>query len=267
MRRFRLLPLFALLAAWSVRSTQADEPVELPHLLPEAATAGQPAAEILEIFHKYLHELDEIERQAATAKAAACQKLLERLRASQTGTDKTPGLIGTGTVAEEPAGVAFHYQHGRLFPAELIRGRFHGDYPLPAVRITLAGYVDVPRDMTVKIWHAAGGVNEDWGELYLGERKLGQVGDDMAKAAIYVTKLPQGRHPLRWVLSGGLFQHSLLRIEDAQTGELLEVHHNAAQRRSTGADQARHTIVADVDPSTWPKMADPHEWSWQPLSE
>jgi hypothetical protein len=45
-----------------------------------------------------------------------------------------------------------------LLAAEQIRSRFHSaEPPFPDVRIELVGYINVPRDKTVKIWHAAGG--------------------------------------------------------------------------------------------------------------
>ena len=143
-------------------------------------------------------------------------------------TRKEPGLIGGSTIDGEKAGIVYRYHHGRLLAADDIRSRFHaGEQPFPDVRIELAGYVDVPRDMTVKIWHAAGGVSNDHGELKIDDRLLGTVGDDLAKNVIYVVKLPQGTHRVRWVLTGGVFQNNLLKFEDPQSGALLEVFHEA----------------------------------------
>jgi hypothetical protein len=217
---------------------------------------------------KYLKEIQDIERRATEAKAEAQERLLEKLGgdSSAKAGQLQPGLIGTAAVDGERTGIAYHYQHGRVFPPELIRGRFHkGHGPLPSVVITLVGYVEVPRDMTVQIWHAAGGVNVDHGELHVSGRVLGKVGDDMAKSVIYVVKLRKGRHSIRWILSGGTFQHNFLKFEDPQTGEVLHVYHDSAQRHDTGTDRATELVEANTAPSEWPKTSDKREWHLEPL--
>jgi len=174
--------------------------------------------------------------------------------------ERISGLIGTAQKNGEATGVAYHYPHGKVFPAGLIRGRFHDDEKdLPNVRIELVGYVEVPREMAVDIFHAAGGVNGDHGTLHLDGRQLGQVGDDTVKNVIYRRTLPQGIHEVRWVLTGGLFQANLLKFQDAEGGKLLTVFHTPAQREETGAAKAAEIVDAQGDVEGWP-----HPWTRLP---
>jgi len=158
-------------------------------LLPAAAEEQQAgrAGGSVDATLRYLREIEEIEKQAAQAKAASRARLLdvlgqERSALRPESRDTTPGLIGAALVAGEPSGIAFHYEHGQLLARELIWERFHkeseGRVHRPSISIALLGYVEVPHEMTVKVQHAAGGVNEDHGTLFVGERQLGQVGDD-----------------------------------------------------------------------------------------
>jgi hypothetical protein len=224
---------------------------------------------------QYLAEVEEIEKRATQAKAEARAKLLDALgqEHSQPGKEAreaTPGLIGTATIEGEPSGIAFHYEHGKLFPRELLWERFHktseGRTEFPNVSITLLGQVEIPREMTVKVSQAAGGVNLDHGTLFVGDRQLGQVGDDTAKAEVYLLTLPAGVHPVRWVLTGGTFQNSLLRFEDPATGELLRVFYDGQQHRQSGAAEAREHVEATADPSEWLKALGPASWRWVPLA-
>ncbi len=218
----------------------------------------------------YFREVDEIDERAARERASARARLLAALSDDSLTLAKqvTPGLIGGSTVNGEKAGIVYLYHHGRLLAADEIRSRFHGaDAPFPDVRIEMAGYVQIPRDMTVKIWHAAGGVNNDHGELSIDDRLLGTVGDDLVKNVIYVVKLPHGAHRVRWVLTGGLFQNNMLKFEDPQTGELLEVFHDSGQRSATGADSAREIVEVDRDPAEWSIAIDPTAWRWEGVGE
>jgi hypothetical protein len=223
---------------------------------------------------QYLQEIDEIDKRAAEAKAQAREKLLRafgKLPADAAPkAEITPGLIGAATVNGEPSGIAFYYEHGKLFPRELIWERFHGKSgpdPQTSVTITLLGQVEVPREMTVKVSQAAGGVNGDHGTLFIGDRQLGQVGDDTAKAEVYVLTLPAGVHPVRWVLTGGTFQNNLLKFEDPNSGELLRVFYDDAQRRLSGAADAREGVEAAADPTEWLKVMGPAHWRWVPLGK
>ena len=223
----------------------------------------------------YLKRIDEIEQRAAQEKAAARAKLIAAL-GQQAGDFRSSlqqpaaGLIGAALVAGEPSGIAYHYEHGKMFPRELIWERFHkttdGRLEPLDLSIALVGYVEVPQAMTVKISQAAGGVNGDHGTLFVGERQLGQVGDDLAKAEIYVLTLPAGVHAVRWVLTAGTFQNSLLKFEDPRTGELLRVFHDDAQRRQTGAAEAREGVEIAADPSEWLQSLGQSHWRWVPLA-
>lgn len=172
------------------------------------------------------------------------------------------GLIGTAQKDGEPTGIAYHYPHGKVFPPALIRDQFHdGELNRPSVRIELLGYVEVPEETTVDIYHAAGGVNLDHGTLLLDGRQLGQVGDDTVKSVIYTISLPKGLHEVRWVLTGGTFQANLLKMQDAKSGKLLPLFHTPKQRDESGASQAVKTIDAQGDVEGWPPATDPKAWT------
>ena len=87
---------------------------------------------------------------------------------------RTPGLIGLAHKNGDPTQIAYHYPHGKVFPADLIRSRFHdGETEWPPVEIALVGYVEVPHEMAVDVYHAAGGVNGDHGTLWVDGRERG----------------------------------------------------------------------------------------------
>ena len=173
---------------------------------------------------------------------------------------RTPGLIGLAQKNGEPTQIAYHYPHGKVFPADLIRSRFHdGDPPFPSVEISLVGYVEVPQEMAVDIYHTAGGVNRDHGTLFRDGRRIGQVGDDTAKSVVYKITLPRGTHLIKWVLTGGTFQTNLLKFQAVKTGDLLSVYHTAKQRDETGATKAAKIIDAQGTVEGWPRV-DPKAW-------
>jgi hypothetical protein len=175
---------------------------------------------------------------------------------------RVAGLIGTAQKNGEPTGIAYHYPHGKIFPPALIRDQFHdGELNRPSVRIELIGYVDVPEETKLDIYHAAGGVNLDHGTLFIDGRQLGQVGDDTAKSVIYTLTLPKGTHEVRWVLTGGTFQANLLKIQNAKSGELLTLFHTQKQRDETGASKAVKTIDAQGEVEGWPPGFDPKAWT------
>lgn len=166
---------------------------------------------------------------------------------------RVSGLIGTAQKNGEPTGIAYQYPHGKVFPPDLIRGQFHdGEQKFPSVQIELVGYVDVPEDTTIDVYHAAGGVNGDHGTLYVDERKIGQVGDDTVKFVIYTLTLSKGTHHVRWLLTGGTFQANLLKMQNSKTGELLTLFHTAKQSDQTGARKAVKTIDAQGELEGWP---------------
>jgi hypothetical protein len=181
--------------------------------------------------------------------------------------ERRPGLIGLAHKDGDATGIAYRYPHGEIFPADLIRSKFHdGEMPRPSVEIALVGYVHVPREMKVEIYHAAGGVNLDHGTLFLDGRKIGQVGDDTAKSVVYTLTLSKGEHEIRWVLTGGTFQTNLLKLQDAATAELLPVYHTDKQCDETGAAKAAVTIDAKGDVEGWPSV-DPKKWLRIPIEK
>lgn len=186
--------------------------------------------------------------------------------ASSAVEERTPGLIGLAYKNGDPTRIAYHYPHGKVFPADLIRSRFHdGETEWPPVEISLVGYVEIPHEMAVDVYHAAGGVNRDHGTLFLDGHQIGQVGDDTAKSVVYTLTLPQGTHEIRWVLTGGTFQTNLLKFQAAKTGELLSVYHTAKQRDETGAAKAAETVDAQGMVEGWPPV-DPKAWIRVPIA-
>ena len=173
--------------------------------------------------------------------------------------ERQEGLIGLAELNGEATQIAYHYPHGEVFPPELIRSKFHdGETQRPSVQIDLVGYVDVPAETRVDIYHAAGGVNRDNGTLYLDGRLIGQVGDDTVKVVIYSLTLPKGTHEVRWELTGGTFQPNILKFQNVETGELLPMFHTARQSEETGAAKARTLIEAKGKVAGWP----PAEGEW-----
>lgn len=240
-------------------SRSSAEDGELPFVGREDSIAHQ-------LVKQYLKEIEEIDQRATQAKAEAGTRLLNKLGEQDRprSNDKFPGLIGTAVVDDKPTSIAYHYHPGKVFPPELIRDRFHHvGKPQPSVTITLVGSVELPQDMTVKVWHAAGGVNQDWGELYVGDRLLGRVGDDLAKKVIYVVKLPKGKHAIRWVLRGGTFQHNFLKFEDPQTGALLRVCFDVTQYVDSCAATSTELVEAAMNPGDWPPAVNNQEWHWE----
>jgi hypothetical protein len=166
---------------------------------------------------------------------------------------RTDGLIGTAQKNGAATGIAYHYPHGKVFPPALIRDRFHdGEQELPSVQIDLVGYVELAEETLLEIHHAAGGVNRDHGTLYIDDRQIGQVGDDLAKNVVYTLTLPKGTHKVRWVLTGGTFQPNLLRFQKGKSGELLTLFHTQRQLEETGAAKAVKTIEAQGEVEGWP---------------
>lgn len=143
---------------------------------------------------------------------------------------KERGLLGRMTIRTEKRSLfgiritvddsryLFHYQHGLIFS--------QGDLPKDLIGdnrfvVKLEGYLKVPRDMVVIIYHAGGGVSHDINRLYVNGRELGSVGDDRKKHATYEVPLAEGYHPIRWELTGGTFRSNLLAFIDPDEGKLL----------------------------------------------
>jgi hypothetical protein len=207
-------------------------------------------------------------QEKAVARRAGQPASVNSPLAKAGATNPYAGLVGGTLVNGKKSGVAFHYLHGKVFPPEMIRDRFHDPgTPLPAVSITLVGYVNVPSNMTVKIWHAGGGVNGDWNALYVDNRLLGKVGDDLKKNMIYVTQLKKGVYQVRWVLNGGTFQHNLLKFEDPESGKLLTLFHTGLQRTGTGASTADELVEAASDKTGWPLATSPKGWTLETIPQ
>lgn len=254
--------LTGLLVLWLGSGLLAAE--ELP-LQPEDSpdvirlTESTPDSAEQQAQEEARRKLAEIEARAAEEKQQVERQLqarLEQLRALRT---PQAGLIGRTLVEGKDAKICWLYEHGKILPAEPIRGEFHDGDLMPQVKITFEGQVQLPAEMVVKIWHGAGGVNGDHGTLYLDDRLLGVVGDDTVKNMIYLVKLTSGTHTVRWELTGGYYRENLLKLENPQTGELLPLTHPATQTPQPG----ERLIKACAPWESWPTATAPGLWRWE----
>jgi len=284
--RFGLTPrcwLLLSLISWSAttltfgqESSSSDEPPLSPEtVLPDLLHRDNLSADIRLALQNYLREIEDIETELQQKKAQATERFLRAIQqlapegTSGAGQKLESGLIGQAVVQGDPSGVVYHYHPGKLFPHSKIRKILRPDNPdveSPHVTITLTGYIVLREKTAVKIYHAAGGVNGDHGDLVIGNRRLGVVGDDTAKAVIYETELPAGKHAITWKLTGGLFQNNLLQIKDAKTDKAIAVGFDALQKGKAVLPVYRQLVVVDHDPLTWSKASDPSEWTHLPLN-
>ena len=152
------------------------------------------------------------------------------LRAIPEGTVES-GLLGRATGDSKDMGVIFHYPHGRFFHRDQVPQKV---YDHNRFQILLEGFVEVPRDMTIKVWLAGGGVSHDVNWLYVDGEEIGSTGDDRGKNYTYELPLLRGRHQVKWRLTGGTFTNNILVFLDLQSGQLLPLKNRgtASVRRS-----------------------------------
>lgn len=144
------------------------------------------------------------------------------------------GLIGRVVVDGEDGGTMFHYPNGRFFVHEDIPPQIHDSNRFV---VTLEGYLVVPQDMTVKVWHGGGGVSHDVNWLYLDDKKISVVGDDHSKHFVAEIPMLKGLHQVRWKLTGGTFQTNLLAFVDPESGELMDFANSGIASIRTSADE------------------------------
>ena len=162
------------------------------------------------------------------------------------------GLIGRATGNGSDTGVIFRYPHARFFnrghiPSQVLdHKRF---------RITLEGFLDLPRDMTVNVWLAGGGVSNDVNWLYIDEKEIGSTGDDRGRSYKYKLPLSKGRHQIKWLLTGGAFRTNILVFLDPETGELLPLKNEGVSSIRRSKDEPLVEITGTK--SGWPV---PENW-------
>jgi serine/threonine protein kinase/Tol biopolymer transport system component len=156
------------------------------------------------------------------------------------------GLFGNMVVGNRISKHAFHYHLGRILPNSLISeqilamgdgnlldGRLPnsrssdptsaGAYSTSAVKITLAGQLEVPRNMVVQAMHNGGSPTNGVHTLSVDGREVGQIGDDRYKAIVYRLPMEAGTHDIEWELTGGHFGDSVLQFFDPETKQPLRV--------------------------------------------
>lgn len=161
--------------------------------------------------------------------------------------EEESGLSGRATVDGKDAATVFHYTHGRFFPRSVLPVSFHDSNRFT---VTLEGFVDIPRDMIVKVWLAGGGVSHDVNWLYVDGTEIGSTGDDRGKNYTYELPLLEGLHHVRWKLTGGTFRTNILVFLDPEHGKLLPL-------INVGTDRIRKSPtepIIDIDSTEigWP---------------
>ncbi len=175
--------------------------------------------------------------------------------------DRRPGLVGTAAVNGPLANVLFTYHTARLWPGELIPDLFYDGEYRPPVTVQLHGYIDIPQDMTVNIWHAGGGVNGDTSQLTIGGYDLGAVGDDTLKNVITTVALRKGTYDLHWYhTTQGTSQPHYLRIENSETGDLIDGFHLERFVPTIPDPATAKHIDVSGDPNDWGVHADRSLW-------
>src|SRR3954471_756544 len=93
--------------------------------------------------------------------------------------DKTvqPGLIGRTLLDGKDVGIAFRYEHGKVFRHELVEWKvaekLDEKVPHRGLEIVLRGRLIVPRKMTVHARHAGGSVSHGIHTLSVDGQELG----------------------------------------------------------------------------------------------
>jgi hypothetical protein len=167
-----------------------------------------------------------------------------------------PGLIGRTLLEGKDVGIAFRYEHGKVFRHELVERKYAEklDRGLPrrGLEVVLQGRLHVPRDMTVHARHAGGSVSHGVQSLWINGLEIGSVGDNIQKSQIYKLNFEAGTHRVKWVLRGGRFGNNLLRFEDPATGKLLSLTYSAEDLKAVGKVSAREVAEATSEERGWP---------------
>ena len=161
------------------------------------------------------------------------------------------GLIGRAAVSGLDGGVIFKYEHGRFFDRSHLLDRFAEQ----DIEIVLGGYIDVLEDCSVRIYQAGGGVSHDVNTLYLDHRKICTTGDNTDKHFDAEFKLSQGRHFIRWKLTGGTFRSNVLAIVNSGTGALVPILNHGL--KSIQVDPDDQILYIEGQQKDWPI---PDDW-------
>ncbi len=195
------------------------------------------------------------------------RRLIDAVKDNQTDRQQMPaeqsvefksgsGLVGRVYAKGRETTVVFKYVHGKVFKPQPLRQRVDGDFVLE-----LRGKLTVPRDMKIEIWHAGGGVNHDVNTLMVGQQQINSVGDNRVKHRIDQVLLKTGVHPVVWRLTGGTFQHNLLKFVDPESGKLIPLEYG---KDEIPRGQIKEIVVVGSEKTGWPI---PHNWKIAALSQ
>lgn len=157
------------------------------------------------------------------------------------------GLIGRATVDGRDGGTIFHYPNGRFFAHDDIPPQIHDSR---SFTVKLEGYLVVPQDMFVKVWHGGGGVSHDVNWLYIDGREISVVGDDHSKHFVAEIPMLKGVHQIRWELTGGTFRTNILAFIDPDSGALMKFLNSGIANLRQSADE-RVIHINRTEPG-WP---------------
>ena len=160
--------------------------------------------------------------------------------------EKTPasnrGLIGRAKIGGEDLGVAFRYHTGKTFRESVVRDEMVKAKLNGSIKIELKGFLKVPRDMEILIWHAGGSSSGGRVYIHVDGKKIGGVGDDMGKNSVHRFGKSKGVYPIRWQLTGGHLANCYLEFLDPESKQPLQVAHSLDLLRETNAKQLRGIV-------------------------
>lgn len=173
--------------------------------------------------------------------------------------DAKPGLVGRVYVKKLPVPLAVHYEHGKLFEhaaLEKYRAVFEDRDVLLGegvrnISIVLRGRFDLPRPTNLKIWHAGGSPTAGVHTLYIDDKAIGTVGDDTTKNTVYRIKLNEGTHAVKWVMGGGDFGSSMVKIHNADTSKPIALWHAKEELNPIADDSIQAMLHITADNSVW----------------
>lgn len=120
------------------------------------------------------------------------------------------GMVGRGYASDRDVGMFFTYYPGY----KLTREEIHElqDILTRKGRLEFVGILALSADAEVAFHHVGGSSNRGVHYLYVDDEEVHTVGDDRVKDDTLKIKLKEGKHSLRWKLTGGELGDAQLEI-------------------------------------------------------